>query len=174
MGRASDMILYVDSDAAFQVCEQARSRTGGYHYLGNHDGKFFNAPIEAVSTVIKPVMASAAEAEVAALFHNAQVAIPIRTCLEELGHTQPATIMRTDNQTALGFARSTIKQRRSRTFDQQFWWLKDRSAQLQFNIKWEPRCQNLADYFTKHHTGTHHSQVRPIYLYEAGTPTRIA
>ena len=30
---ASDMILQVDSDASFQVCEQARSRAGGYHYL---------------------------------------------------------------------------------------------------------------------------------------------
>ena len=86
-------------------------RTGRYHYLGNHDGRLFNAPIEVISTVIKPVMASAVEAEVAALFHNAQVAIPIRACLEELGHKQPATLIHTDNQTALGFARSTIKQK---------------------------------------------------------------
>ena len=32
MYQASDMILQVDSDASFQVCEQARSRAGGYHF----------------------------------------------------------------------------------------------------------------------------------------------
>ena len=111
------MILHVDSDAAFQVCPQARSRTGGYLHPGNHNGAQFDAPIEVVATAIKPVMASAIEAEAAALFHDAQVSIPIRGCLEELGHEQPATIMRTDDQTALGFTRSTIKQKRSRTFD---------------------------------------------------------
>lgn len=72
------MILYVDSDAAFQVCEQARSETGNYHYLGTtDDGNLFNAPIEVVATVIKQVIASVAEAEVVALFHNAQVAITL-------------------------------------------------------------------------------------------------
>ena len=111
------MILCVDSDAAFQVCPQAQSRTGGHLCLGNHNGTQFDAPIEVVATAIKPVMASAIEAEAAALFHDAQVSIPIRGCLEELGHEQPATIMRTDDQTALGFTRSTIKQKRSRTFD---------------------------------------------------------
>ena len=118
-------------------------------------------------------MASAAEAEVAGLFLNAQAAIPLRHCLEELGHHQPATRMRTDNQTALGFTRNTIKQKRSRTFDRQFWWLKDRATQQQFDVLWEPGIHNLADYFTKHHTSTHHSKVRPIYLYERDTPTDL-
>ena len=118
-------------------------------------------------------MGSAAEAEVAALYLNAQEAIPLRYCLEELGHTQPATTIRTDNQTAKGFIRGTIKQKRSRTFDRQYWWLKDREAQLQFNIVWEPGIYNLADYFTKHHTGKHHLQVRPIYLHCSSSPTSL-
>ena len=70
-------------------------------------------------------MASAVEAEVGALFLNAQIAIPLRHCLEELGHRQPASKMKTENQTALGFAQNTIKQKRSKNFDRQFWWLKD-------------------------------------------------
>ena len=102
------------------------------------DGQVFNAPMTVLATVIKPVMGSSAEAEVAALYLNAQEAIPLRYCLEELGHPQPATIIRTDNQTAKGFVRGTIKQKRSRTFDRQYWWLKDREAQLHFNIAWEP------------------------------------
>ena len=93
--------------------------------------------------------------------------------MKELGHPQPATIIRTDNQTAKGFVRGTIKQKRSRTFDRQYWWLKDREAQLQFNIVWEPGIYNLADYFTKHHTGKHHLQVRPIYLHCTSSPTSL-
>ena len=93
--------------------------------------------------------------------------------MEELGHKQPATILRTDNQTALGFAQNTIKQKRSRTFDRQFWWLKDRATQQQFYITWGPGKSNLADYFTKHHPGSHHKLVRPIYLHEATMPTTL-
>ena len=118
-------------------------------------------------------MGSAAEAKVAALHLNAQEAIPLRICLEELGHQQPATIIRTDNQTAKGFVRNTIKQKRSRTFDRHFWWLKDRCAQLQFNIIWDPGKHNLADYYTKHHPGSHHKRVRPIYLFEEGSPSTL-
>ena len=65
--RASDMILSIDSDAAYLVEPQARSRMGGYHYLGNKDGKLFNAPIHVLAKVIQNVVASAAEAEVAGL-----------------------------------------------------------------------------------------------------------
>ena len=66
-------------------------------------------------------MGSAAEAEVAAIHINAQEAIPLRICLEESGHKQPATLIQTDNQTAKGFVRGTIKQKRSRIFDRQYW-----------------------------------------------------
>ena len=166
------MILQIDSDAAFQVNPQARSRAGGYLFLGSRDYTLFNAPILVIAKVIKNVMGSAAEAEVAALHLNAQEAVPLRACLEELGHPQPPTRMRTDNVTAEGFVHNTIKQKRSRTFDRQYWWLKDRESQLQFHIIWDPGIFNLADYPTKHHISTHHKKVRPIYLYEGAASPR--
>ena len=45
--RASDMILYNHSDAAYLVASEARSRAGGFTYLGNKEGKskILNAPI---------------------------------------------------------------------------------------------------------------------------------
>jgi hypothetical protein len=43
--RASDMILTIDSDAAYQVAAKSRSRASGYHYLGNLNGKLFNGAI---------------------------------------------------------------------------------------------------------------------------------
>ena len=99
---------------------------------------------------------------------NAKEAIPIRQCLEEMGHPQPATRIRTDNATAKGFVNNTIKQKRSKTFDRQFWWLKDREQQLHFHVVWEAGIYNLADYPTKHHSAQHHKTVRPIYLHVEG------
>jgi hypothetical protein len=166
--RASDMILQVDSDAAYLVCSGARSRMGGYFYLGNKDNKLHNGAILVLAKIIKNVMSSAAEAETGALFMNAQEAIPIRRCLQELGHEQPATRIRTDNSTACGFANETIKQKKSKSFDMRFNWLLDQEQRSQFDIKWEAGKNNLADYMTKHHPASHHQQVRPIYLYEPG------
>ena len=101
-------------------------------------------------------MGSAAEAEVAALYLNAQEALPIPQCLIDMGHPQPATGIKTDNQTATGILNGTIKQRRSKAIDLRFSWLKDQQEQGQFDIKWVPGKVNLADYFTKHHPGSHH------------------
>eukprot|EP00536_Pseudo-nitzschia_multiseries_P016627 jgi/Psemu1/98512/gw1.1171.2.1 len=111
--RASDMILCVDSDAAYLVCPEAKSRAGGYHYLGDTADHTFNGAILVLAKIIKNVMASAAEAEVASLFLNAREALPIRQCLIELGHPQPATPLKTDNNTAEGILNGTIKQKRS-------------------------------------------------------------
>ena len=85
-----------------------------------------------------------------------------------MGHPQPPTPMNTDNQTATGILNGTIKQKRSKAIDMRFYWLKDRAEQGQFDIKWVPGKYNLADYFTKHHPGSRHRKVRPIYLYEEG------
>ena len=110
-------------------------------------------------------MASAVEAEIAGLFLNARLAIPIRTALIELGHPQPATKMKTDNSTANGFIRGTIKQNKTKAIDMRFYWLKDRQEQQQFDIYWAPGQVNQANYFTKHHPPTHHRALRPIYLF---------
>ena len=83
------MILKVNSDAVYLVSPPAESRAGGYHFLGNTDKTQFNGPILILVKIIKNVMASAAEAEVAALYLNAQEVLAIRQCLIELGHSQP-------------------------------------------------------------------------------------
>jgi len=166
------MILQVDSDAAFNVRPKGRSRAGGYHYLGSKNNDMFNAPILVLSKVIKGVMDSAAEAEVAALHMNAHEAVPIRQCLEEMGHPQPAARMRAGNATAKGFASNTIKQKRSKVFGRRLWWLKGREAQLQFHVIWEPGIYNLAGYPTKHHAGQHRKLARPTCLHEPGKSPR--
>ncbi|OEU20461.1 hypothetical protein FRACYDRAFT_181335 [Fragilariopsis cylindrus CCMP1102] len=163
--RASDMILRIDSDAVYLVRPEARSGAGGYHYLGSKDGTLFNGPILVLAKIIKNVMASAAEAEVAGIYLNATEAVSERNCLIDMGHPQPPTPIKTDNTTARGIITGTIKQKRSKAIDMRFYWLKDRFEQKQFDYVWGPGIENLADYPTKHHSGKHHSTVRPIYLY---------
>jgi hypothetical protein len=64
-----------------------------------------------VASVIKNVVASAAESEVGACFQNAQSGAPLRVTLTELGHIQPAAPLYTDNSTAFEIFNETIKQK---------------------------------------------------------------
>lgn len=166
--RASDMILRVDSDAAYLVAPQARSRAGGYQYLSNKEGTLFNGPVLVLAKVIKNVMTSAAEAEVGALFMNAQEAAGLRNCLEAMGYPQPATPMKTDNSTACGIMNNTMKQKRSKAMDVRFYWLRDRAAQGQFYIYWESGAKNFGDFHTKVHPPSYHKVMRAVQTYIEG------
>ena len=119
-------------------------------------------------------MGSAAEAEVAGLYMNAQELSPMRTTLEELDHPQPPTPLKTDNSTADGIMNKTIKQRQSKAMDKRFYWLQDRVEQGEFNVFWAPGKHYLADYFTKYHSPATHKKLRPIYTYiEGKSPTSL-
>ena len=50
---ASDMIIVVDSDAAYLVEPEAKRRAGGFFYLGNKDGKLINGSILILAKIIK-------------------------------------------------------------------------------------------------------------------------
>ena len=132
---ASDMCLHVDSDAAYLVMPGARSRFAGYYHLSSYSQPVhtpihtpLNGAILVECRTIRHVVASAAEAETAGLFHNAQTAIMIRNALAELGHPQPSTPLKTDNSTANAFVHKYMKQRRSRSWDMCFHWLRDRKC----------------------------------------------
>jgi hypothetical protein len=62
--------------------------------------KLTNGAILIISTVLKHVMPSAAEAEIGAVLLNAKEGTMLRTMLEELGHPQPPTPLQTDNTTS--------------------------------------------------------------------------
>jgi hypothetical protein len=105
---------------------------------------------------MRNVVASATEAELGALFQNARECVPLRIALEEIGHPQAATPIQTDNARAAGIANETVKQRRSKAIDMRFYWIRDRIKQGQFMIHWGAGKDNLADYFTRHHSPAHH------------------
>ena len=165
---ASDMILNIDSDAAYLVAPKSRSRVAGYHFLScsPHPAKPppLNGPILIECKTLRHVVSSAAEAEIGGIFHNAQTAIAIRTLLQALNHPQPPTPIKTDNSTANSFVHDNIHQKRSKSWDMRYYWLRDRSNQAQFNIFWDKGKNNHADYFTKHHPTKYHRAIRSKYV----------
>ena len=67
------MILHIHSDAAYLVMSKARSRIAGYFYLDNPKKNLpiINGSILIECKTLKSVVASAAEAEIFGVFHNA-------------------------------------------------------------------------------------------------------
>jgi hypothetical protein len=128
-----------------------------------------NGSIRNVASIIKNMVASAAESEVGACFHNAQSGAPLRVTLTELGHTQPPTPLRTDNSTAFGILNETIKQKLSKAMDMRYHWLTDRVRQKQFDVYWRPGRENLGGYHTKHHSAQHHKYMRGSILHQANS-----
>ena len=114
--------------------------------------------------IIKAVVSSAAEVELGAMFINAREAVPCRKTLQKMGHKQPRTPMQIDNSTAIGVANKNIQPRRTKVMDMRFHWLHDQEAQNYFKFYWRPGKLKLADYWTKHHSATHHRHMRPEIL----------
>ena len=111
--KASHMHLQVHSDASYLSAPQERSREGGAMFLSASPAEH-NGLIHCESTILRNVMTSAAEVEIAAIFHNAKVSIPLQRTLLELKHPQKPIPIQTNNYTAEGFANQSIKAKRSK------------------------------------------------------------
>jgi hypothetical protein len=95
---ASNMYLNIHSDASYLSEAKVRSRIEGTFFISDRP-KYasatpsptatppqHNGAIHIISSIVRNVMASATEAELVALFHNACDGIPLRTALIEMGH----------------------------------------------------------------------------------------
>ncbi len=129
-----------------------------------------NGVVLNVLQVIKSVMSSATEAELAKLFINAKTAVSMRTTLKELGHPQTQTPMQTNNSTAHALLTNKILPKALKAMDMRFHWLRCREAQGQFRYYWRPGIQKLADYWTKHYSASHHTAFRPQILMSPSDP----
>ena len=71
------MVLCAHADAGYLNKTKSRSRAGAHVYLSEDDPiPRFNGAVLTIATIIKFVMASAAEAELAALFIAARKMVP--------------------------------------------------------------------------------------------------
>ena len=143
---ASNMKLAVHSDASYLSEPKARSRAGGHFFLsGDTEAPGNNGAVLNIAHIIKHVMSSATEAELAALYIMAREAVYISIILEEMGHKQPPTPLQTDNSAACGVVNGKIQPTRTKAMDMRFHWLRDRECQKQFRIYWRPGKSNYAD-----------------------------
>jgi hypothetical protein len=160
------MILYIQSDASYLSRPQSRSVAGGIFYLGNSSTPTaVNGAIHAISSIIPAVVASAGEAEYAALFINGQEGEWLRQILHDIGHPQPTTLIMCDNQCAVGIASDTVKPKRTKSIDMKFHWIRDRVRQKHFSVIWRKGEHNLADFFTKSLPVHVHQSLMPLLVY---------
>ncbi len=127
------MVLNAHSDALYLSAPNTQSRAGGYFFLGSTpcDGSLIQiiGAVHVTCTILKLVAASKAEAELGALFLNAQEAKVIQLVLKELCHPQPPTPIHIDNTTTVGIVKNTIKRQSSQYMEMRYFWLLDGEAQ---------------------------------------------
>ena len=175
---ASNMVLWVDSNASYLTAPKARSQAAGFHYLRVKPtsatmgpGKVIPPMNGAVHYVMSEQCTKSCQVlqrqNLAVFFTMEKAAYPMQITLEELGHVQPPTPMQTNNSTATGIANNNIKQQCSKAMDMRFYWVRDCVHQEHFHIYWKPGKYNKADYFTKHHPATHHCDIRTSYIHDA-------
>ena len=170
---ASDMQLAIHSDASFNGEPNSRSRAAGLFTLGaiKYDGNpdlpptSLNGPVDLLCKQIPTVCASAAEAEYAALFLNAQQGEKIRQILEDLGYPQKPTVITYDNAVSGKLALRQCKQRRSKAIALRYHWIRDRIAMGHFQLQWQPGTHNLADFLTKPHPVYHHRRMSKFFVH---------
>jgi hypothetical protein len=54
--------------------------------------------------------------------------------------------------------------------EMQYFWVGNKAAHNMYTLSWHPGQENLADYQSKHHIGSHHLAVRPWYLHQEDSP----
>jgi hypothetical protein len=170
----SDMQLKIHSDASYLSEPKAKSRIGGYFYLGNAQ----NSPLPPLTygpllchyTVLKHWVSSMADAEFGSVCVNTKIGTVTRTTLTEMGHPQEATYLKTDNSTTDGIINKTVQQKLSKAMDMRCYWIQDRVEQGQFDMGWAVGDTTMGDYLTKHHPPTHHKCIRQYYLHSATNP----
>ena len=83
--QASNMQLYIDSNAAYLFAPKAKSRIAGYFYLNHHytggsrnPSPKLNAPIHIKCQLLKYVVLSTAEVETSAIFYNFKIIFRVK------------------------------------------------------------------------------------------------
>lgn len=164
--KKSKMHVIIQTDASYLSRSKARSVAGVIIYFGDAANPTVeNGMVHAMSSIIDVVVASAGEAEYGAAFIAAQQGVWIRNIAVAMGHVQPSTPLLCDNEFAIGLGNDTIKQRKSKSIDMRFHWLRDRIRQGQFTLTYLAGKYNLADFFTK---------TLPVAVHQLMTPRLVS
>lgn len=111
---ASDMMLWVEIDAAYLVFPKAKNRIAGHFHLYNYPKQVthptINGAMHIMCKALRHVVSSSAEAGTVGVFMNVPQVLPIRHALMALDDTQPPTPLKTDNSTIHGFFHNNMQQ----------------------------------------------------------------
>jgi len=169
----SDMVYHAQSDVSYLSESRAKSRIGGYGYMGSNNAPTFrNGAVTNISKTFDCVVSSSAEGEYGAAYIVARDAVYIRAIAKALGYPQThPTIILCDNSTAVGLANDTVKIAKTKSIDMRFHWLRDRVRQRQFAVKWVKSGANIADFFTKAlPVNQHVARMHQLVQVKAATP----
>ena len=114
------------------------------------------------------------EAELDALLVNFRIGSAMRMLLTDMVHAQLHTPALTDSTIGDGFSNDNIRQQRSRSIDMRFYWVGDIVTHVQFLVYFMSGKHNLAEYFTKHHSTSHHLLKRITYLFPTVNASKYA
>ena len=115
---ASEMQLAAHSNVSYLSEPDARSRAGGHFFLSTDSSvPHNNGAVLKIAHIINPVMSSATEAELAALYIVAREAVYIRIILNKMGHKQSLTPLQTDNSMADGVVNGNVQPKRTKALD---------------------------------------------------------
>ena len=169
------MTLFIQVDASYLSRSNARSVAGGICYLSDTgQPNHINGAVHAVSSIIPSVVASAAEAEYAALFMLAQEGEYLRRVLNDMGYPQSPALILCDNQCAVGLATNSLKAKRTKSIDMRYHWIQDRVHQGHFQVQWRRGEHNLADFFTKALPVHTHQTLMRLLVHTPPSPDTIA
>jgi hypothetical protein len=170
----SNIIMNVHSNALYLSKDNTRSHAYGHFFIGwsakDCDPIKLNDAVFTLCANLQFIVTSAAEAELGPLFLNCKEGLIFCITFEELGHPQPKTQVHCNDATAVSIANITVKRQRSRSMEMRFFLVCDKVAQDVYDVRWQLGQENLADYQSKHHIGTHHQAVHPWYLHEEHSP----
>ena len=93
--------------------------------------------------------------------------------LHALGHEQKIIPIKTDNSTAEAFSNSTLKEKRSKAWDMQLYWIKDRVTAKEFYIYWSAGANTFVDYFIRHLSPSSHQQIHSKYILKTTTLVQL-
>ena len=151
------MHLVAHYHAAKLNVSKARSRAGAHIFFSNDEPKpLYNIPILTIAQIIKFVMYSAAEAELAAIFITAKDMAPLRQTIIEMKWPQGQYPIQTGNSTAVGVTNNSIFPTRTKYMDMRFHLLCWRMVQGQLILYSALFTKNLGYYSTKHHPTLYH------------------
>ena len=113
-----------------------------------------------ICKALRHAFSSSAESKTAGVFMNVKKYLPIRHALMSLNHPPPPTPMKTDDSITNGFVYNNAQQKRSKSWDILYHWLRDRWKHNKIKVYWEKGQSKNADYCTKNHSTKHHLLTR--------------